>query len=144
MPEFRRFLVPGGTFFFTVVTAGRRPIFQSDEAGRCLGECLRSVRDDRPFRVEAIVLLPDHLHMIWSLPAGDADFSTRMAAVKSRFTREWITRGAQENQVPEGQSRQRRRGVWQARFMEHAIRDEHDLIHHVEYIHYNPVKHGWV
>ena len=144
MPEFRRYFIPGGTFFFTLVTAERAPIFQSQEACSLLGDCLRAEKQVRPFRVEAIVLLPDHLHMIWILPEGDADFPTRMAAVKSRFTREWIARGGRENRVPQGQGRQRRRGIWQARFMEHAIRDEDDFIHHVEYIHYNPVKHGWV
>jgi putative transposase len=144
MPEFRRFFIPGGMFFFTLVTAGRAHLFLSEEACALLGDCLRATKRDRPFRVVAIVLLPDHLHMIWSLPRGDADFSTRIAAVKARFTREWLAQGGCESQVPGGQSQQRRRGIWQARFMEHAIRDEDDLIHHVDYIHYNPVKHGWV
>ena len=132
----------GGTFFFTLVTARRALVFQTPAACALLGDCLRLARHDRPFRVEAIVLLPDHLHMIWSLPDGDADFSTRIAAVKSRFTRLWLAGGANESQVAPGQGRERRRGIWQARFMEHLIRDEMDLIHHVEYIHYNPVKHG--
>jgi putative transposase len=144
VPEFHRYFIPGGTYFFTVVTAERAPIFRSEEACSLLGNCLRDAIHDRPFRVTAIVLLPDHLHMIWNLPAGDPDFSSRMASIKARFTREWLSQGGAENRVPQGQARQRRRGIWQARFMEHAIRDADDFTHHLDYLHYNPIKHGLV
>ena len=144
MPDFRRYHVAGGTFFFTVITARRARLFGDEEACRWLGECFREERQARPFRVEAIVLLPDHLHAIWTLPRGDSDYSTRWSAIKSAFTRRWLRAEGAEQAVPRGHRREGRRGVWQARFIEHTIRDEDDFIHHVEYIHYNPVKHGLV
>jgi putative transposase len=142
MPEFRRYYIPGATYFFTLVTAERFPFFRDVAACRLLGNCMRLVRRGYPFRVNAIVLLPDHLHAIWTLPAGDCDFSSRWRAIQARFTQEWLANGRTERAVPAGQFRQRRRGIWQARFLEHAIRDEDDLIHHANYVHYNPVKHG--
>jgi REP-associated tyrosine transposase len=142
MPNFRRNWVPGGTFFFTVVTAGRAPLFGDSAARSLLGACFRRERISRPFAVDAIVLLPDHLHAIWTLPPGDCDFATRWSAIKSQFTREWLAGGGIEQAVPPGQRAQERRGVWQSRFIEHTIRDEDDLIHPVEYIHFNPIKHG--
>lgn len=141
MPNFRRNWVAGGTFFFTVVTAGRAPLFRDESARTLLGDCFRKERENRPYSTDAIVLLPDHLHALWTLPPGDFDFSTRWSSIKSRFTREWLERGGTEQTVPSGQHRQKRRGVWQARFIEHTIRDEDDLAQHVEYIHFNPVKH---
>ncbi|HWE36841.1 MAG TPA: transposase [Isosphaeraceae bacterium] len=144
MPDYRRNWVPGGTFFFTVVTAGRAPIFRDVKAVTLLGSCLRHERRERRFRIEAIVVLPDHFHTIWSLPEGDSDFATRWAAIKGRFTRQWLASGMPEQPVHPGQGREQRRGVWQPRFMEHTIRDEDDFIHHIEYIHFNPVKHGHV
>lgn len=142
-PSFAVTSCRGGTYFFTVVTAKRALIFQSEEACSLLGACLREAKQRRPFHVVAVVLLPDHLHMIWTLPADDLDFSTRLASVKARFTQDWLARGGSEGRVAPGQARQRRRGVWQARFMEHTIRNEDDLIHHADYIHFNPVRHGW-
>jgi putative transposase len=102
-------------------------------------ECQQS-----PFTTVAIVLLPDHLHVMWTLPVGDADYPRRWRAIKARFTSEWLGSGGQELRVTRGYQRQRRRGVWQPRFMEHTIRDEQDLHNHVDYLHYNPVKHGYV
>lgn len=144
MSNYRRFLEPGAMYFFTIVTANRVPLFHEPEAGRLLGTCLREVRRTRPFRVTAIVLLPDHLHMIWSLPRGDCDYSTRIATMKAAFSRAWLDAGGTEQPITKDQARQRRRGIWQSRFLEHMIRDEDDLEAHVNYIHYNPVKHGWV
>ena len=142
MPVYVRRHVPGGTYFFTLVTSRRARWLCDDPARALLHECLEEVRAARPFNIEAIVLLPDHLHTIWTLPRGDADFSTRWAAVKGLFTRRWTARGGVEHAVTRDQFRQRRRGVWQPRFMEHAIRDGEDLIRHVEYVHHNPVRHG--
>ncbi len=142
MPNFRRRVQPGGTFFFTVVTADRRPIFQTDAARSLLGACLREERALRPFEVEALVLLPDHVHAMLTLPPGDPDFSTRWSSIKARFTRRWLSRGGREVTPPPGQAREGRRGVWQARFFEHTIRDEDDFLRHADYIHFNPVKHG--
>lgn len=93
---------------------------------------------------DATVLLPDHLHAIWTLPAGDTDYSKRWAWVKKEFTKRWLESGRPEQAVTAGRSRDGRRGVWQPKFWEHTIRDAKDLERHVEYIHYNPVKHGLV
>jgi len=144
MPEFRRKFQPGGTFFFTVVTAGRAPIFRAAPAVAILRRSVRDERKRRPFDIEAAVILPDHLHMIWTLPKGDSHYSKRWSAIKSQFTRTWLRRGGAERSVTASYDRQGRRGVWQPRFIEHTIRDEDDLINHVEYIHFNPVKHGLV
>ena len=144
MPNYRRYFVQGGSFFFTLVTANRMPIFREEPACRLLGSCLRAEREKRSFRTEAIVLLPDHLHTIWSLPAGDASYSIRWAAIKASFTRLWLESGGMEQEVTPGRRRELRRGVWQARFIEHTIRDEDDWENHVQYIHYNPVKHSMV
>jgi putative transposase len=99
---------------------------------------------DIPFNTVAIILLPDHIHALWILPVGDSDYSTRWKSIKAHFTIEWLKRGHEEAVVPNGYSDQRRRGIWQPRFMEHTIRDELDLQNHADYIHYNPVKHGYV
>ena len=144
MPDFRRNYLPGGTFFFTVVTAGRAEIFNSACAVAMLRRSVRRVRNTMPFSIEAAVILPDHLHMIWTLPKGDTRYSKRWSAIKSDFTRAWLAKGGSERPPTKGYHRQRRRGIWQPRFMEHTIRDEDDFIHHVEYIHFNPVKHGLV
>jgi putative transposase len=143
MPNFRRNWLSGGTFFFTVVTAGRVPLFRDQEARRLLGDCLREERRIRPFDLQAVVLLPDHLHAIWTLPSGDFDYPIRWSSIKSRFTHEWLKCGsASESERSEAQRRERRRGIWQSRYMEHTIRDEDDWIQHANYIHFNPVRHG--
>jgi putative transposase len=144
MPDYRRYFVAGGTYFFSLVTADRAPLFGSAEARRLLGQLMRQQRNMKQFDTIAIVLLPDHLHTIWTLPAGDSDYSNRWKAIKATFTSAWVTLGGDERAVSKGYQRQRRRGVWQPRFIEHTIRDEQDLHDHANYIHYNPVKHGYV
>ena len=132
MPNYRRMVRPGGTFFFTLVTATRQPVFGDASARSLLGECFRDVKATRPFVVEAIVLLPDHLHAMMTLPEGDSDFSTRWSAIKARFTRQWLSQGGRESTLRPGHAREGRRGVWQARFFEHTIRDEDDFLHHAD------------
>jgi putative transposase len=144
MSDYRRCFVEGGTYFFTLVTANRTPLFQADDARQLLGRIIRETRKELFFSTVAIVLLPDHLHAIWTLPGGDDEYSRRWQAIKARFTLEWLDAGGKEQRVSDGYCRQRRRGVWQPRFLEHTIRDEMDLHQHVDYIHYNPVKHGYV
>lgn len=144
MPEFRRYFVPGGTYFFTLVTAGRKPLFGQEETRTLLGRIMREERKNAPFETVAIVLLPDHLHAIWTLPPGDEDYSSRWQGIKAKFTSGRLASGWKEQKVTSGYERQRRRSVWQPRFMEHTIRDEQDLHHHADYVHYNPVKHGHV
>ena len=103
---------------------------------------MEQCRAERPFTIDAMVLLPDHLHAMWTLPEGDTDFSSRWGRIKKSFTQAWVTAGGWEGAISESRGRNRRRGVWQRRFWEHVIRDDEDYARHVDYIHYNPVKHG--
>lgn len=138
MVYYRRNRVPGGTYFFTVTLADRRSRILVEYIND-LRASFRAVRRERPFQVEAIVVLPDHLHTVWALPENDADYSSRWRALKSQFTRRLRTRG-----VPLQANSKGEYTLWQRRYWEHTIRDEDDLKRHVDYIHYNPVKHGLV
>lgn len=144
MPNFRRNFVPGGTYFFTVVAEGRAPIFENSRARQLLGWALRECRGRQPFHTLAVVLLPDHLHTLWTLPQGDQDYPARWRRIKSLFTRRWLEAGASEQPTTAGRRRDGRRGVLQPKYWEHTIRDELDLERHVEYIPINPVRHGLV
>ena len=142
MPRYRRNRVPGGLYFFTVVTHRRRPILTTDLGRRCLGNALRLIQLARPFEMPGVVLLPDHLHAIWRLPPGDDDYSTRWRLVKKEFTVAWRASGGGESPVCDSKQRRGERGLWQRRFWEHTLRDERDFDRHLDYIHFNPVKHG--
>ena len=144
MPNYRRWRIPGGSYFFTAVTASRRPILTPDLGRRCLHEALAEVQAATPFEIFAIVLLPDHVHSIWNLPIGDDDFSSRWAQVKSTFTKKYLAGGGVEAPISASRRMKGDRGVWQRRFWEHLIRDNDDLKRCVDYLHYNPVKHGLV
>jgi putative transposase len=124
MPQYRRARVPGGTFFFTVNLADRSRSLLVDRIEE-LRAAVRAVRLAHPFAIDAMVVMPDHLHSIWTLPPSDADFSMRWRLIKTRF--QWM---AGEH------------GIWQKRFWEHQIRSERDFEAHADYIHFNPVKHG--
>ena len=125
MKAYLRAYQPGGIYFFTLVTHQRARWLVNDAARARLRDALRKVARARPFHIDAFVLLPDHLHAIWRLPEGDCDFSTRWRLVKHRVS---IGCGLGF--------------TWQPRFWEHLLRDEDDWRRHVDYIHYNPVKHG--
>ncbi len=144
MPNYRRAYVPAGMYFFTLVTDRRVPILTDPLARRHLRRTFIECKRRWPFHIEAIVLLPDHLHTIWSLPPGDDLFSLRWAWIKKEFTKSWVAEGGAEQAVSDSRRRNRRRGVWQRRFWEHYVHDEDDLERHFDYIHYNPVKHGLV
>ena len=144
MPDYRRRYVPGGTYFFTLVTEGRAPLFNDERARGFLRAHLAAAAKRWPFEIEAIVLLPDHFHMVVALPAGDDNYSVRLAWIKKEFTKSWLAAGGAEQPVSDSRKKNRRRGVLQRRFWEHTIRDEADFEAHVEYIHYNPVKHRLV
>ncbi|MFW6123161.1 MAG: REP-associated tyrosine transposase [Thermodesulfobacteriota bacterium] len=133
MPNYRRAKQAGGTFFFTVVTHRRLPVLTQANSREILRRVIHRVRLEHPFTIDAWVLLPDHMHCIWTLPCGDADFSKRWGLIKAGFTREMKRSSPQ----PE-------RHWWQHRFWEHQIRGDLDFERHVHYIHYNPVKHGLV
>lgn len=141
--RYRRSRRAGATHFFTVVTEQRRAIFADPGVVTIFATALASVRDRHPFNLDAQVILPDHLHALWTLPEGDADFSTRWRLIKSTFTRAYL----REHWAGEpGRSKKAKgeQSVWQRRFWEHTIRDEADFATHFDYIHYNPVGHGLV
>lgn len=145
--QYRRAFLPGGSFFFTVVTERRRPVLASADAVDVLRQAFRAVRAKRPFEVDAAVVLPDHLHCVWTLPPGDSDFATRWRLIKTWFTKHCVgLRSANRTRSsrPLGPARvaKQQQPVWQNRYWEHALRDESDFARHVEYIHFNPVKHG--
>lgn len=142
MTNYRRATFCGGYYFFTVVTYKRRPFLVDDLSRVCLRGAWRSVQRDRPFELVAFCLLPDHFHCVWRLPEGDNDFSQRWMLIKKGFTRRYLKAGGQEFGQSLSRVIKRERGIWQRRFWEHQIRDEEDLHKHVDYIHYNPVKHG--
>lgn len=129
----RRNFVPGTTYFFTVALADRRQRLLTDRVD-ALGNAFRACRESHRFETIAIVVLPEHLHCIWTLPEGDADYPSRWRLIKRAFTR---------RQLREGPSPARGSAkIWQPRYRDHTIADETDLARHVDYIHYNPVKHG--
>jgi putative transposase len=138
MSNYRRATIAGGTYFFTLTLADRSSDLLVREIGR-LRRVYRDVNASRPFQTVAICILPDHLHAIWTLPDDDKNFSTRWNLIKSGFSR-----GLPAAAVTTSKIRRREKGIWQRRFWEHAIRSDVDLAHHVDYIHFNPVKHGLV
>lgn len=140
MPDYRRMFAEGGTFFITIVTHQRVRIFDSPQAVQLLRNVLGQVRGERPFELLGAVVLPDHLHWLIRLPEGDSDYSSRVGRIKALFTKQWRSVAVAK---PLNASRQKHRegSVWQRRFWEHTIRDEDDFASHLDYIHYNPVKH---
>ncbi len=137
--HYRRAFTPGGCFFFTLVTAGRRPILASPEAVDTLRQAFLAVRQSRPFEINAAVIMPDHFHCIWTLPPDDADFATRWRLIKTWFTKHCAE--TLRTKPDPARAAKREQALWQHRYWEHLLRDENDLARHVDYIHYNPVKH---
>jgi len=144
MPEYRRTHVAGGVFFFTVVTYQRIPIFRSPVARALLMESIGEIKRTLSFNMPAFVILPEHLHCIWELPDGDTDYSKRWGMIKRSFTRHWRQRVSPNKAISDSRKKKREAGIWQRRFWEHAIRDDKDYENHLNYIHYNPIKHGLV
>lgn len=143
MSHYRRSNAPGASYFFTVVTHRRQPILCDEAVRNTLRSAIEKVRVAHPFSIDAWVLLPDHLHCVWTLPAGDCDFSSRWAAIKHAVS--WNCRSSYRREELLSNSKRKRHEstLWQRRFWEHLIRDEDDLARHIDYIHYNPVKHGY-
>ena len=144
MSNYRRYYRAGGYYFFTVVTYQRRGILTSEVSRALLRQVWDEVKFERPFETVAVCLLPDHLHCIWELPENDSDYSTRWASIKARFTKSYLAKGGKEGLRNLSRKRSGEGAVWQRRFWEHRIRDQRDLQNHVDYIHYNPVKHQLV
>jgi putative transposase len=139
MTEYRRNFVKGGSYFFTVALADRsqRLLVQHIDS---LREAFRCVKAEHSFVLDAMVVLPEHLHCIWTLPTGDANYPDRWRRIKAAFSRS----------LPDCNFRSRskilkgERGIWQRRYWEHTLRNEDDWRRHMDYIHYNPVKHQHV
>lgn len=169
MPNYRRDDTPGAIYFFTVVSYRRRPLLCDDTVRAALREAVNAVKDRHSFVIDAWVLLPDHLHCIWTLPENDHAYSMRWSIIKRLVTQAVGARGApyglsreeiagpprkHSNQSRCGggagpvvsQSRLKRREgcIWQRRFWEHRIRNQVDLNRCLDYLHWNPVKHGHV
>jgi putative transposase len=142
MSNYRRYLVEGGTYFFTLVIHRRRPLLGSPLGRKCLRDAIEAVRKRHPFEIPASVLLLDHLHMIWTLPSGNANYSLRWRRIKEEFSRAFLAGGGKEGDRSMSRQKRNERGIWQRRFWEHLIEDEVDFERHFDYIHYNPVKHG--
>jgi|SRR5690349_3299174 putative transposase len=138
MVRYRRNFVPGGTYFFTVTLADRRSNFLVDHIV-ALRSAFQATRRKRPFKIDAIVVLPEHLHAVLTLPHGDANFSARWRDIKTYLTNRIVAAGNPILRHASGE-----RTLWQRRFWEHTIRDETDFVRHVDYIHFNPVKHHLV
>jgi len=137
--KYRRADVCGGTYFFTVNLADRRQSLLVDEIDE-LRSAINNVKHNHPFKLDAMVILPEHLHMLMTLPINDHDFATRWMLIKSEFSRKL----PKHERINVSRRGKRERGIWQRRYWEHVIRSEDDFSRHVEYIHYNPVKHGHV
>jgi putative transposase len=140
--EYCRAFSPGGTFFFTVVTYQRQPILTSTKAIYFLKLAFQQTMQIMPFTIVASVVLPDHMHFIWTLPSESSDYSTRWRLIKNHFTKNWCPKKI-KSESPSRRSKGEK-DVWQRRFWEHLIQDEFDLNNHINYIHFNPVKHGIV
>ena len=138
MVRYRRNFVPGGTYFFTVTLADRTSSALAQHIGD-LRMAFRITKQERPFRIDAIVILPEHLHTIWTLPSDDSDFSGRWKRIKGHFTHRLVAAGA-----PVKRHRNGEYALWQRRFWEHTIRNDADFERHVDYVHFNPVKHKLV
>jgi putative transposase len=137
--KYRRAWQAGGTYFFTVNLAKRSGTLSVDRIHH-LRDMVRKVKREHPFDILAWAVLPDHMHAIWSLPPDDCDCATRWMPIKSGFSRGI----PKEESVRTARRRKGERGIWQRRFWEHLIRDENDLQRHMDYVHINPVKHGYV
>jgi putative transposase len=139
MTEYRRCRTKGGCYFFTVNLAERKQALLTENIEH-LRESFRMVKERHPFTIEAIVILPEHLPTIWTLPDGDDDFSCRWRQIKAHFSRH-VEKG---ERISASRQRKQERGIWQRRFWEHQIRNERDFAAHADYIHFNPVRHGYV
>jgi putative transposase len=137
--RYRRILIPGATYFFTVNLLNRKSSLLTDHINQ-LRYAFRKAKFYYPFTIDGIVILPDHLHVVMSLPKEDRNYSLRWNIIKGVFSKQIEP----EESIVISRKNKRERGIWQRRFWEHLIRDESDYEHHINYIHYNPVKHGYV
>ena len=142
MQRYRREKLPGATYFFTVNTYHRQRVLTDPPLYHALKNAIKEVKTAYPFDIEAFVLLPDHLHCVWKMPEIDADYSVRWSLIKRKVSQQ--CREHIHERATHSRSKRRELNLWQRRFWEHRIRDDKDFENHINYIHYNPVKHGYV
>lgn len=136
--------LPGGTYFFTLVTYQRKALFSIPENIIYLRQATRQIKTEMPFEIIGAVILPNHIHFIWKLPPQDTNYSKRIGRLKVLFTKSLLLQSEQLSDISPPRQKRRESNVWQRRFWEHTIRSDRDLETHLHYIHYNPVKHGLV
>ncbi|SUD91970.1 REP-associated tyrosine transposase [Psychrobacter phenylpyruvicus] len=129
----------GGCYFITFVLQDRQSSLLTDYIAE-FRMAYRDTKKNYDFNLDAMVVLPDHVHMILTLPESSNNYSIIIASLKSQFSR----RMNKEESISQSRQKKRERGIWQRRFWEHRIRDDLDYQRHIEYIHFNPVKHGYV
>ena len=142
MSSYRRLDSKGATWFFTVVTYQRRALLCDDKVRTTLREAIRKTQVKYPFRIDAWVLLPDHFHCIWTLPEGDSNFQLRIRLIKRHVTQTCSSFLHDDSLNTPSRRKRKESTIWQKRYWEHQIQTEEDFRHHMDYIHYNPVKHG--
>jgi len=138
MVNYRRNLQEGATYFFTVTLQNRQSTLLVNKI-HFLRKAMKQVMQTHFYTIDGIVILPDHIHTIWTLPEGDSDYPLRWKKIKTAFTKSVQKEGLILEKTRHGEAR-----LWQRRYWEHTIRDEYDLACHLNYLHYNPVKHGLV
>lgn len=140
--EYRRSKTKGGTYFFTLVTYKRKKLFQNIYLANLFLNIIKQIKFKYPFKMSGFVLLPDHFHCIWTLPENDMDFSIRWRLIKSNFTRQCLS--TYKTKPTSSRSAKKEQCIWQRRFWEHEIKNEIEFSKYLDYIHFNPVKHGYV
>jgi putative transposase len=143
MPNYKR-RYGGDAYFFTIVTWHRLAIFNNDKARECHRQAWKIVEERHPFTTLTVCLLPDHIHAIWTLPESDDNYSIRWKEIKRQFTLRYFSESESEYAITESRRKRGEAGIWQRRFGEHTITNSDDLSMHIDYIHFNPVKHGLV
>ena len=144
MPEYRRVHIEGGTYFFTAVTYKRRPLFADQITRDLYFSAIRNIQVNHPFNQIAYCILPDHIHCIWTLPNNDYNYSMRWKLIKCKFSKFFQYQFGHVASTNESRNKRGEVAVWQRRYWEHTIFDDDDLYNHIDYIHYNPVKHKYV
>ena len=144
MPNYRRLYIPGSTVFLTWITYQRNPLFANLQNITLLRQAVSQTKHEFPFKITAAVILPDHIHFVWTLPATDSNYSKRVGRIKALFTKAFQTQNHPIASLTPSRLKHRERNIWHRRFWEHTIRSEQDLACCLDYVHYNPVKHGLV
>lgn len=144
MSQYIRSYTNGATYFFTLVSYNRRRIFCEDDFLQAFKKSIKQVQQQYPFEIIAWVQLPDHLHCIWKMPENDANYSMRWSQIKRLTTQACPRYHLPIDDLSRSKVKRKERGIWQRRFYEHEIKDEADFIKYMDYLHYNPFKHGLV